>query len=64
MGYVRKERTQKRRQAVLTGKKEKTSEEDSTRNLKSRRNERELERIDDRPTSDIEGQNSKEDSDE
>ena len=46
------------------GKKRKTSEEDSTRSLKTRRNERELERIDDKPTPDIEGQNSKDDSDE
>ena len=45
-------------------RKRKTSEEDSTRSLKSRRNERELERIDDKPTPDIEGQNSKDDSDE
>ena len=45
-------------------RKRKTSEEDSTRSLKSRRNEKELERIDDKPTSDIEGQNSKDDSDE
>ena len=42
-------------------KKRKLSEEDSTRSLKIRRNERELERIDDEPTLDIEGQNSKED---
>ena len=45
-------------------KKRKPSEEDSTRSLKIRRNERELERIDDEPTLDIEGQNSKEDRDE
>ena len=45
-------------------KKRKPSEEDSTRSLKIRRNERELERIDDKPTLDIEGQNSKEDRDE
>ena len=45
-------------------RKRKTSEEDSTRSLKLRRNEKELERIDDKPTSDIEGQNSKDDSDE
>ena len=45
-------------------RKRKTSEEDSTRSLKTRRNEKELERIDDKPTPDIEGQNSKEDSDE
>ena len=45
-------------------RKRKTSEEDSTRSLKIRRNERELERIDDKPTSDIEDQNSKEDRDE
>ena len=45
-------------------KKRKLSEEDSTRSLKIRRNERELERIDDEPTLDIEGQNSKEDRSE
>ena len=45
-------------------RKRKTSEEDSIRSLKTRRNERELERIDDKLTPDIEGQNSKEDSDE
>ena len=45
-------------------RKRKRSEEDSTRSLKSRRNEKELERIDDKPTPDIEGQNNKEDSDE
>ena len=39
------------------------SEEDSTRGLKSRRNEKELEREDDKPTSIIEGQNSEDDSD-
>ena len=42
-------------------KKRKPSEEDSTRSLKIRRNERELERIDDESTLDIEGQNRKED---
>ena len=45
-------------------RKRKTSEENSTRSLKTRRNEKELERIDDKPTPDIEGQNSKEDSGE
>ena len=45
-------------------RKRKPLEEDSTRSLKTRRNERELERIDDKPTSDIEDQNSKEDRDE
>ena len=45
-------------------RKRKTSEEDSTRSLKTRRNEKELERIDDKPTPDVEGQNSKDDSDE
>ena len=45
-------------------RKRKTSEEDSIRSLKSRRNEKELERIDDKPTPVIEGQNSKEDSGE
>ena len=44
-------------------RKRKTSEEDPTRSLKTRRNEKELERIDDKPTLDIEDQNSKEDSD-
>ena len=41
-------------------KKRKPSEEDSTRSLKIRRNERELERIDDESTLDIEGQNNEE----
>ena len=45
-------------------RKRKTSEEDSTRSLKSRRNEKELERVEDTPTPDIEGHNSKDDSDE
>ena len=45
-------------------RKRKKSEEGSTRGLKTRRNEKELERIDDKPTPDIEGQNSKDDSDE
>ena len=45
-------------------RKRKTSEEDSTRGLKSRRIEEELERIEDKPTPDIEGQNSKDDNDE
>ena len=45
-------------------RKRKTSEEDSTRSLKTRRNERELERIDDKPTPDIQGQDRKEDSGE
>ena len=45
-------------------RKRKTSKEDSTRSLKTRRNKKELERIDDKPTPDIEGQNSKDDSDE
>ena len=45
-------------------RKRKTSEEDSTRSLKSRRNEKELERIEDKPTPDIEGQNSEDNSDE
>ena len=45
-------------------RKRKTPEEDSTRSPKTRRNKRELERIDDKLTPDIEDQNSKEDSDE
>ena len=45
-------------------RKRKPSEEDSTRSVKIRRNEKELERIDDKPASDIEGQNSRDDSDE
>ena len=44
-------------------RKRKPSEENSTRSLKIRRNEKELERIDDKPTLDIEDQSSKEDSD-
>ena len=44
-------------------RKRKTSEEDSTRSLKMRRNEKELERIDDKPTLVI-GHNSEDDSDE
>ena len=43
-------------------RKRKPSEEDSTRSLKTRRNVKELERIDDKLTPDIEGQNSKNDS--
>ena len=45
-------------------RKREPSEEDSTRSLKIRRNEKELERIDDKLIPDIEGQNSKDDSDE
>ena len=45
-------------------KKRKPCEEDSIRGLKIRRHKKELERIDDQPTLDIEGQNSKEDRDE
>ena len=45
-------------------RKRKRSEEDSTRSLKTRRNEKELERIDDKPTPVIEGHNSEDDSNE
>ena len=45
-------------------RKRKTSEEDSTRSLKMRRNEKELERIDDKPTPVKESHNSEDDSDE
>ena len=50
-------------------RKRKTSEKDSARSLKLRRNEREqeekeLERVDDRPAPVIEGHNSEDDSDE
>ena len=45
-------------------RKRKTSKEDSTRSLKLRRNEKELERIDDKPTSVIEGHNSEDNSNE
>ena len=45
-------------------RKRKRSEEDSTRSLKTRRNEKELERIADKPTPVIEGHNSEDDSDE
>ena len=44
-------------------RKRKTSEEDSTRSLKLRRNEKDLERVDDKPTPVIEGHNSEDDSD-
>ena len=40
------------------------SEEDSARSLKLRRNEKELERVDGKPTPVIEGHNSGDDSDE
>ena len=59
-----KERAQERRQAVSTGEKKKTSDEDSTRSLKLRRNGKELERIDDKPTPVIKGHNSEDNSDE
>ena len=45
-------------------RKRKTSEEDSTRSLKSRRNEKELERIDDKPTLVTESHNSEDNRDE
>ena len=45
-------------------RKRKTSEEDSIRSPKTRINKKELERIDNKLTPDIEGQNSKDDSDE
>ena len=46
------------------GRKRKISEEDSARSLKLRRNEEELERVDDKPTPVIEGHNSEDNSDE
>ena len=45
-------------------RKRKMSEEDSTRSLKLRRNEKELERVEDRSTPIIEGHESENDSDE
>ena len=45
-------------------RKRKTSEEDSTRSLKLRRNKKELGRIDDKPTPHIEGHNNEDNSDE
>ena len=45
-------------------RKRKTSEEDSTKSLKSRRNEKELERINAKTTPVIEGHNSEDNSDE
>ena len=45
-------------------RKRKTLEEDSTRSLKSRRSKKELERVEDKPTSVIEGHNSEDDSNE
>ena len=44
-------------------RKRKTLEEDSTRSLKLRRNEKELERVEDKPTPVIEGHDSEDDSD-
>ena len=45
-------------------RKRKTSEEDSTRSLKLRRNKKELERVEDKPTPVIEGHDSEDNSDE
>ena len=45
-------------------RKRKMSEEDSTRSLKLRRSGKELERVDDKPSSVIEGHNSEDNSDE
>ena len=45
-------------------RKRKTLEEDSTRSLTLRRNEKELERVEDKSTPVIEGHNSEDDSDE
>ena len=45
-------------------RKRKSSEEDSTRSLKLRRNEKELERMEDKPTSVMEGHNSEDNRDE
>ena len=45
-------------------RKRKTSEEDSTRSLKLRRNEKELERINDKPTLAIKDHNGEDNSDE
>ena len=59
-----KKEHRKRGKQYCQERKRKTSEKDSTRSLKTRRNERELERIDDRPTPDIEGQDRREDNDE
>ena len=44
-------------------RKRKTLEEDSTRSLKLRRNEKELERVEDKPTPVMEGHDSEDDSD-
>ena len=69
MSHVWKERAQERRQTVSTGKKRKMSEEDSVRSRKLRRNEKEqeekeLERVDDKPTPVAESHNSEDNSDE
>ena len=61
---MKKKNTRREASSINRREKRKTSEEDSTRSLKSRRNEKELERIDDKPTPDMEGQDSKDDSDE
>ena len=60
------ERKSKRKEAsnINRREKEKPSEEDSARSLKLRRNEKELERVDDKQTPVIESHNSEDDSDE
>ena len=60
MGYVWKERTQEKRQTVSTGEKEKNIR----RRLYKKSEEKELERIEDKPTPVIEGHNSEDESDE
>ena len=64
MSHVWKERAQERRQAVSTGEKKKNIRRRLYKNSEVRRNEKELERIDDKPTPVIEGHNSEDNSDE
>ena len=56
--------TRKEASSIDRRRKRKVSEEDSARSLKIRRNEKDLERIDDKPTPVIEGHNSEDNSDE
>ena len=62
--YLERKNTRKEASSIEQERKRKTSEEDSTRSLKLRRNEKELERMGDKPTPVIEGHNSEDDSDE
>ena len=64
MSYVWEERTQERRQAVSTGKKEKNIGGRLYKKSEVKKKKKELERIEDKPTPVIEGHDSEDDSDE